>query len=108
MNPKPGEVWLADLGLAAKFRPVIIVSRYDADPPRVLATYIPLTTQNRSTRYEVELPNLNFLDKKSVANVQGISSIPVARLKRKIGKIPKTVMIEIKKAISFGLDIDYK
>ena len=29
MNPKPGEVWLVDLGLAAKTRPIIIVSRYD-------------------------------------------------------------------------------
>ncbi len=29
MNPKPGEVWLVDLGLAAKTRPAVIVSRYD-------------------------------------------------------------------------------
>ena len=33
MNPRPGEVWLADLGLAAKSRPVIVVSRHDSDPP---------------------------------------------------------------------------
>ena len=47
MNPKPGEVWLADLGLAAKTRPIVIVSRYDQNPPRALVTYVPLTTQNR-------------------------------------------------------------
>jgi mRNA interferase MazF len=29
MNPHPGEVWLADLGLAAKTRPVVVVSRRD-------------------------------------------------------------------------------
>jgi mRNA interferase MazF len=29
MNPRPGEIWLADLGLAAKTRPVVIVSRED-------------------------------------------------------------------------------
>ena len=29
MNPQPGEIWLADLGLAAKTRPVVIVSRQD-------------------------------------------------------------------------------
>jgi mRNA interferase MazF len=34
MNPRPGEVWMADLGFAAKFRPVVIVSRQDPDPPR--------------------------------------------------------------------------
>ena len=105
MSPKPGQVWLADLGLAAKTRPVIIVSRHDSNPPRALATYIPLTTQNRSSPYEVELPKLKFLSKNSVANVQGIGSIPIVRLERKIGQIPKDVMIEIKKAILFGLDL---
>ena len=28
MNAKPGEIWLADLGLAAKTRPVLIISRH--------------------------------------------------------------------------------
>ena len=39
----PGEVWLADLGMTAKTRPVLIVSRADEDPPRVLYLYVPLT-----------------------------------------------------------------
>lgn len=33
-EPQLGEIWLADLGLAAKTRPVVIVSRHDPDPPR--------------------------------------------------------------------------
>jgi mRNA interferase MazF len=45
MNLNPGEVWLADLGIAAKTRPVVIVSRHDLDPPRALAIYVPLTTK---------------------------------------------------------------
>lgn len=36
MTPEPGDVWLADLGLAAKTRPVVIVSRKDSNPPRAL------------------------------------------------------------------------
>jgi mRNA interferase MazF len=51
MNPRPGEVWFADLGLAAKVRPVLIVSRYDPDPPPALVIYVPLTTQNRQSPY---------------------------------------------------------
>ena len=47
MNPRPGEIWLADLSLAAKTRPVVIVSRFDPDAPRALVIYVPLTTQNR-------------------------------------------------------------
>ena len=61
MTPRPGEVWLADLGLAAKVRPVVVVSRYDPNPPRVLTLYVPLTTQNRQSRYEVVLPKQTFL-----------------------------------------------
>jgi mRNA interferase MazF len=82
MNTKQGEVWLADLGIAAKTRPVVVVSRYDANPPRVLVIYVPPTTQYRNSKYEVVLPNLKFLNQSSIANVQGIGSIPIARLER--------------------------
>ena len=82
MSPRPGEVWLADLGLAAKTRPVVVVSRYDPDPPRALVLFVPLTTQNRHSSYEIALPRLNFLDRDSVANVQGLSSLPVVHLNK--------------------------
>lgn len=105
MNPQPGEVWLADLGLAAKTRPVVIVSRHDPDPPRNLVLFVPLTTQNRDSRYEVSLPKLHFLDRDSVANVQGLGSIPVVRLERRIGRLPGGVMSELKAALKFVLDL---
>jgi mRNA interferase MazF len=92
MSPRPGEVWLADLGLAAKTRPVVIVSRHDPDAPRALMIYVPLTTQNRASRYEVELPKLHFLHEKSFANVQGIASLAVTRLERKLGELPCDVI----------------
>jgi hypothetical protein len=60
MNAKPGEIWLADLGLAAKTRPVLIVSHFDPDAPRALITYVPLTTQHRGSRYEIPLGALPF------------------------------------------------
>jgi mRNA interferase MazF len=85
MNAQHGEVWLADLGLAAKTRPVAILSRNDPQAPRALVIYVPLTTQNHHSRYEVELGDLKFLKEMSVANVQGIGSIPVTRLQRKLG-----------------------
>jgi mRNA interferase MazF len=97
MHPRPGEVWLADLGLAAKTRPVVIVSRLDPDPPRALIVYVPLTTQNRYSLYEVEIPRLGFLHAISVANVQGIASIPVIRLERQLGTLPAVTMAEIRR-----------
>ncbi|MGA3258810.1 MAG: type II toxin-antitoxin system PemK/MazF family toxin [Bryobacteraceae bacterium] len=106
MSPQPGEVWLADLGLAAKMRPVVIVSRQDPSPPRALVLYVPLTTQRRFSPYEVPLPRFPFLDRDSVANVQGLASIPTARLERRLGRLPKDVMMALKSALAFALDLE--
>lgn len=106
MNPRPGEVWLADLGLAAKYRPVVIVSREDPDPPRSLVIYAPLTTQDRGSDYEVLLSGISFLDRESVVNVQGIGSLPTTRLSRRLGTLPPTSFAEIKQAIIWAMDLD--
>ncbi len=105
MSPRPGEVWLADLGMAAKTRPVVVVSRYDENPPRVLVLYVPLTSENRGGEYEVEMPKLPFLRLEGVANVQGIGSLAVKRLERRLGILPTEVMEQIKKALRFALDL---
>lgn len=105
MNPRPGEVWLADLGMAAKTRPVVIVSRFDPDAPRALVLYVPLTTQSRPSPYEVSIPRLPFLDRLSVANVQGLGSMPTVRLERRLGAIPKAAMEGIQKALLFALEL---
>lgn len=106
MNPRPGEVWLADLGFAAKFRPVVIVSRHDPDPPRALVIYVPITTQDRGSSYEVMLPNARFLQRGSVANVQGIASLPTVRLDRRVGTLPAEALDEIKRAMAWALNLD--
>ncbi len=105
MSPQPGEIWLADLGLAGKTRPVVIASRQDPDPPRALALYVPLTTQRRNSPYEVPLPRLPFLDRESVANVQGLGSLPAIRLERKIGRLSGGVIERLKDALAFALDL---
>jgi len=105
MSAHPGEVWLADLGLTAKTRPVIIVSRFDPAAPRALVLYVPLTTQNRTSPYEVEIPRLPFLDRESVANVQGLSSIPTVRLERRLGRLPAAALADLKAALVFALEL---
>jgi mRNA interferase MazF len=52
------------------------------------------------------LPKVRFLVKESIANVQGIGSLPNIRLERKLGKLPDEVLVKIKKAILFAIDID--
>src|SRR5947207_13990243 len=98
MSPPAGEVWLADLGLTAKTRPVVILSREDANAPRDLALYVLLITQYRGSRYEVALPKLTFLREERTANVQGIASIPVARLQSNSGNVSQRVLDPIRAA----------
>ena len=82
------------------------MSRYDEDPPRVLVLYVPLTSEDRGSEYGVEIPKLPFLRLEGVANVQGIGSLAVKRLERRLGVLPTEVMERIKKALRFALDLD--
>lgn len=58
MTPKVGEVYIVDLGLEGKVRPVVVISREDADAPRALSVVGPLTSQYRGSRYEVTMPRV--------------------------------------------------
>lgn len=105
MSPGPGEVWLADLGLAAKVRPIVIVSRRDPEAARALVLYVPLTTQTRNSSYEVPISRLHFLERESFANVQGLGSIPTIRLERQLGRLPDSTLAKIRQAILYALDL---
>jgi mRNA interferase MazF len=67
--------------------------------------YVPLTTQHRNSPYEVPLPRLPFLDRESVANVQGLGSLPTVRLERKIGQLSAQMMERLKDALALALDL---
>ena len=61
MNPRHGEVWLVDMGLAAKTRPGIVLIADNLNAPRSLLIHIPITRQNRGSQLEVSLGHLAFL-----------------------------------------------
>src|SRR4051812_29018702 len=83
MIPKRGEGWLFDLGLAAKTRPVLIVSGPYGDTDRALVTLIPHTTSVRNGLFEITIQT-SFL-RVGAFYVQGIASYPAARAIRKLG-----------------------
>jgi len=91
--PERGEVWLADLGVAAKVRPVLIVSVPHADSDYALTQGIPHTTQPRGARFEVQLP-LAFLQS-GVFNVQGMLAVPSAKFLRRLGTLAPVQMDRI-------------
>lgn len=105
MTTKPGEIYLVDLGMAAKVRPAVVVSRYDPDSPRALSIFVPLTTENRGSAYEVSLGKPRFLNKDSWANVQGLMSVGHERIIRLLGTVSATQLFQIKVAIRHALDL---
>ena len=50
---KRGEIWIADLGLAAKVRPVLVLSVAYEGQERAIVSYVIRTTSLRDTQYEV-------------------------------------------------------
>ena len=50
-SPDRGEVWLTDLGIAAKVRPCLVLSVPPEPQDRVLVTLVPHTTSVQGTRF---------------------------------------------------------
>jgi len=92
-RPERGEVWLADLGLAAKVRPVLVVSVPYADRDYALVQAVPHTTQPRSAQFEVQLP-IGFLET-GAFNVQGMLAIPSKKFLRRLGTLSPEQIREI-------------
>jgi mRNA interferase MazF len=80
--PKRGEVWLADLGMAAKVRPVLILSVPFSDEDYALHAVIPHTTSPRGSRFNVKIDVSKL--RSGAFNVQGLLAVPAAKLIRKI------------------------
>lgn len=99
MNPRHGEVWLVDMGMAAKTRPAIVLIADNLNAPRSLIIHIPITKQNRGSELEVPLGHLRFLDPESVANVQGIGSLPTVRFEKKLGSVTEAELKAVKAAL---------
>ena len=85
-NPSRGEVWLVDLGMAAKTRPGLILSVPAGDVDRALVTLVPHTTSTRGSHFEVSI-NVGFL--RAPERWPTTTSAPPARAKP-AGRLPAT------------------
>ena len=95
-----------DLGMGGKVRMMLVVSREDASAPRALSICAPITTANRGSAYEVELPSRPFLRERSYANIQGIQAIQHHELQGPIGIFHGKVMEQIREVIAYTFDIN--
>ena len=101
--PNRGEVWLVDLGLAAKVRPCLVLSVPAADSDRALAALIPHTTAVRATQFECSVP-VGFL-KPGAFDAQGIVTVPHAKLVRRLGTLRPDQLIKIEETVCLWLGI---
>ena len=105
MIPKVGEVFMLDLGYEGKYRPVVIVSREDANAPRALSVFVPLTKQSRGSQYEVTMPRVPWLKLQSYADAQGMGSVEWHELTDRRGRFDTATVDKIKDAIRYTLNL---
>lgn len=104
--PQRGEVWLVDLGLAAKIRPCLVISVPPTEADRKLITLVPHTTARRGSNYEVSIP-VRFL-KPGAFDAQGLVTVPPVYLIQKLGALTISQMSLIDLAVCRWLGIDSK
>ena len=101
--PVRGEVWIVDLGMAAKVRPAVVLSVPPGDADRALVTLVPHTTSVRGSRFEVPT-KLPFL-KPGGFDAQGLVTIPLVRLVRPIGQLRSQDLASVERAVWAWLGI---
>jgi mRNA interferase MazF len=102
-DPRRGEVWLVDLGMAAKVRPCLVMSLPALEQDRALVTLIPHTTSTRNSRFEVPIEQ-RFL-RKGAFDAQNIITIPTVKLLRKIGSLSDAELNLVEKSVRKWLGI---
>jgi mRNA interferase MazF len=98
-----GEVWLVDLGLAAKVRPCLVLSVPVAEHDRTLITVVAHTTSPRGSRFEVAITT-RFL-RLGVFDAQNLVTIPRAKLLRKLGILSPPQLAAVEAAVRAWLGL---
>ena len=102
-SPRRGEVWLVDLGMAAKVRPALVVSVPAGDTDRALVTLVPHTTSPRQTKFEAAV-SVPFL-RAGVFDAQSLVTIPHAKLIRPLGKLGPAHLALVERVVCLWLGL---
>jgi mRNA interferase MazF len=102
-QPRRGEVWLVDLGMAAKVRPALVISVPANENDRALVTLGPHTTSPRQSRFEVSV-SVPFL-RAGVFDAQNLVTIPNAKLARQLGKLAAPQLSAVERAVCLWLGL---
>lgn len=100
-TPKRGEVWLVDMGYAAKVRPALVLSVPSVGDERAIMTVVPHTTSVRGTRFETA-SHVGWL-KDGAFDSQGIGTYPTVKLIRKLGDLPADQLDSVERTVRLWL-----
>ena len=100
---KRGEIWLVDLGMARKVRPVLVLSIGYEDHEKAIVTYVVRTTSVRGTRFEVEHRARNF--KPGVFDGQSISTDDVSYFIRRLAAAQDEVLTKVEQSVRLWLSL---
>jgi mRNA interferase MazF len=92
-----GEIWLVDLGMAAKVRPCLILSVPFGDDEKAVVTYVARTTQVHGGRFEVEHIDHKFLP--GVFDAQNIGTVPLVKLERFLTRLGEDKLAAVEAAV---------
>ena len=98
-----GEIWLVDLGMVQKTRPVVILSIAFLDHERAVVTYVPRTTLLRNTRFEVPHPAHGF--DPGAFDTQGLGGVPVTKLLRPLGTLDTATLQRVEMVVKSWLGL---
>jgi mRNA interferase MazF len=80
---------MVDLGMIAKVRPCLVLTRPPASDELDVFTVVAHTTSRRGNCWEIPLAG-SFLDGKGAFDVQRIATVASVKLERKLGELTPT------------------
>jgi mRNA interferase MazF len=98
-----GELWWAALPEPIGRRPVLLLSRDPSYHVRARVTVVPVTTRVRGLPVEIALGREDGLSRPCVANTDEITTIAVARLAKRIGRLAPEKLRAVEDALRFSL-----
>ena len=99
----PSEVWIVDLGMAAKVRPALLLTGEPAADELDLVTVLLHTTALRGNRWELSIPK-PFL-KPGAFHLQQVQTISAVKLERRLGALTAEEMDQVRNVLRNRLGV---
>lgn len=103
LTARRGEIWLVDLGMAQKIRPVLILSVAHKGLERALVSYVIRTTSLRGTEYEVAHQAPRF--QPGAFDVQSIGTVSDVQLIRRMNACDPATLQNVEEALKRWLSL---